>query len=184
MTLTGSNDETPSRRLGQQQQRLWERNLNDTAVQATLSRPGSTYLLGAGYEYEYQYQYPSKPCTTALAPHRPFIEIRLDRGALYGSARIAYANTMGEHQCRDWSYSSKGVVGQVKGGYAWDWRSLRMGLAGLAGFGWLDQTFPKSDKQGPSRRDVWPFRFGGGIDLLYPATGVMGVEASLSGAGL
>jgi hypothetical protein len=149
--------------LGQTSQELWEKGFGTQILTATVVRPGTSVLVGAGYEHGFV------PDGLMLPQHLFSLGLRLDRSGLTAGARLGYGTTRQEFEA--WAFQAHALLGEMRAGYGWDLGRMRMTAGAFVGLARLWQEYDDGQT-----RTGWLFRPGVTLGLLYPTDGRVAVE--------
>lgn len=168
LEVLGGSDPAPASGLGHKTVSLWEDKGEAGTIRAAAVQPGTSVLLGAGYEA-------GLGSPDALDPrHLALVRARVDHGGLVAEAALGYGGDGRDHE--SWGYTLHALVAEAHAGWAFDLGPARLAAGAGLGAGRLWQEFDS----GQSRRG-WSLRPHAVVSLVFPAGGRLAVEALLRG---
>ena len=132
------------------------------AVQAPIAgmriEPGASLLMGARGAFSYTAE-------EMLSPRYRFaLPFRLDLRRIFSDISLVYGAD--RRQYTSWGYSARMVGGNVGGGFALDFSSIRLNLRMAVAFSHIWQSF-----EDHTRRSGWQYHPTAGVSVLYPRRG-------------
>jgi len=166
--VLGAADPAPASGLGQSTVSLWEDGTGEGLVRAAVVEPGTSLLLGAGYEA-------GLGSPDALDPrHLALVRARVDHGGLVAEAALGYGADGRDHA--SWGYTLHALAAEAHAGWAFDLGPTRLATGAGLGVGRLWQEFESGQS-----RSGWALRPHAVVSVVFPAGGRLAVEALLRG---
>jgi hypothetical protein len=169
VTIRSQEDSGVDRKLGEQQQTLWEKGIGAHYLMAETRAQKTTWQIGAGYFLQ------PVPQGFLSSFHQALAYLRLDYGQFTLGAQLGYGTT--REDLGEWSYQLNALQAGLQAGYGWDISSLRLSLLGGLQLASLWQEY--DDK---TARHVWQIAPGASLVVHIPLFSRFSLEASLLGS--